>query len=121
MTRDFTWRLLNRFRFDQIILYDISLSFVEEVDLVNFLTRRWPVPIYRLITADLIEPDLFLGFISEPHFDYFSFSFDDANAYAFLRVAAPTVTHFSTPAGNRRPGKRRWLPGRRVFIPEDPS
>jgi hypothetical protein len=39
MTRDFAWRLLDRFCFDQIILYDIGLSFVEEVDLFGFLTR----------------------------------------------------------------------------------
>jgi hypothetical protein len=87
------------------------------VDVVGFFTRRWPVPIYRMITADLIEPDFFLGFISEPRFDYFSF--DDADADAFVQVAGLTVTHFSTPASDPQPGKRRQLPGRRVFVPED--
>jgi hypothetical protein len=117
MTWDFTWRLLDRFRFGQIILYDNGLSFAEEVDLVGFLTQRWPVRIYQLITADLIEPGFFVGLISEHRFDYFSFEDTDA----FIQVAGLTVAHFSTPAGNRQSGKRRQLPGRRVFVPEDPA
>jgi hypothetical protein len=64
MNRNFALPVLGPFRFDQIVLYGIGFIFAKEVDLVRFVARRWPVPIYRLITTELIGPDLFLRFIS---------------------------------------------------------
>jgi hypothetical protein len=88
ITRDFHSPLLDRFWFDQVVVYDIGFSFPQELNLLRFLTRRVSISVYRLMTACSVEPELFLEFISRPQFKYLSL--DNVEADPLVRIAAVT-------------------------------
>ncbi|OHT08384.1 hypothetical protein TRFO_23148 [Tritrichomonas foetus] len=92
MTRDTTLTVLDKYTVSQIILYDIACSYQDDINFIQFYTRNQQIPIRRLLTANSIEPEIFLKTIK----DYFDFrDLSVRLAEPFIRAAIFTSKKLS--------------------------
>jgi hypothetical protein len=89
MTRDFHSPILDQFKCELLIFYDVGFTFQDDLNIIRFLTRTTPIRVYRLLTSHSVEADLFLRSISQQTLNYCRLDIREADS--LLRIAAITT------------------------------